>query len=51
MQDFAGSTVALPGRAAALAGALLLGPRIGKFGHDGRANAIPGHNTAFTTSA
>ena len=29
---------------AALAGALILGPRIGKFGTDGRANPIPGHN-------
>ncbi len=33
----------------ALAGALLLGPRIGKFGADGKPNAIPGHNMAFTT--
>jgi Amt family ammonium transporter len=50
MQDFAGSTVVhYQGALAALAGALLLGPRIGKFGHDGRANAIPGHNMAFTT--
>jgi Amt family ammonium transporter len=37
------------GALAGLAGALLLGPRIGKFGADGRANAIPGHNMAFTT--
>ena len=50
MQDFAGSTVVhYQGALAALAGALLLGPRIGKFGSDGRANAIPGHNMAFTT--
>jgi Amt family ammonium transporter len=28
---------------------LLLGPRIGKFGPDGKPNAIPGHNMAFTT--
>ena len=48
MQDFAGSTVVhYQGALAALAGALLLGPRIGKFGHDGRANAIPGHNMPF----
>ena len=41
---------ALPGRArAALAGALLLGPRIGKYGPDGKPNAIPGHNMAYTT--
>jgi len=39
MQDFAGSTVVhYQGALAALAGALLLGPRIGKFGHDGRAH-------------
>ena len=50
MQDFAGSTVFhYQGALAALAGALLLGPRIGKFGADGRANPIPGHNMAFTT--
>ncbi|MBD0338628.1 MAG: ammonium transporter [Thermoleophilia bacterium] len=48
MQDFAGSTVVhYQGALAGLAGALLLGPRIGKFGADGRANAIPGHNMAF----
>ena len=50
MQDFAGSTVVhYQGALAALAGALLLGPRIGKFAADGRPNAIPGHNMAFTT--
>ena len=50
MQDFAGSTVVhYQGALAALAGALLLGPRLGKFGADGKANAIPGHNMAFTT--
>ena len=38
MQDFAGSTVVhYQGALAALAGALLLGPRIGKFGQDGKA--------------
>ena len=48
MQDFAGSTVVhYQGALAALAGTLLLGPRIGKFGADGRANAIPGHNLPF----
>ncbi len=48
MQDFAGSTVVhYQGALAALAGALILGPRIGKFGHDGRANAIPGHNMPY----
>jgi ammonium transporter, Amt family len=48
MQDFAGSTVVhYQGALAALAGTLLLGPRIGKFGRDGRANAIPGHNMPY----
>jgi Amt family ammonium transporter len=50
MQDFAGSTVVhYQGALAGLAGAILLGPRIGKFGSDGRPNPIPGHNMAFTT--
>jgi ammonium transporter, Amt family len=50
MQDFAGSTVVhYQGALAGLAGALLLGPRIGKFGSDRKPNAIPGHNMAFTT--
>jgi Amt family ammonium transporter len=50
MQDFAGSTVVhYQGALAGLAGALLLGPRIGKLGKDGKSNAIPGHNMAFTT--
>ncbi len=50
MQDFAGSTVVhYQGALAGLAGALLLGPRIGKFDRDGNANAIPGHNMAYTT--
>src|SRR5205823_4627187 len=48
MQDFAGSTVVhYQGALAALAGAILLGPRIGKFGQDGRANPIPGHNMPY----
>src|SRR5438874_6707767 len=48
MQDFAGSTVVhYQGALAALAGALLLGPRIGKFGKDGRANPIPGHTMPY----
>jgi Amt family ammonium transporter len=49
MQDFAGSTVVhYQGALAGLAGAILLGPRIGKF-VDGKPNAIPGHNMAFVT--
>src|ERR1700693_3154456 len=48
MQDFAGSTVVhYQGALAALAGALILVPRIGKFGTDGRANPIPGHNLPY----
>ncbi len=43
--DFAGSTVVHSvGGWAALAGAAVLGPRIGKFNKDGSANALPGHN-------
>src|SRR4029453_1874271 len=50
MQDFAGSTVVhYQGARAALAGALLLGPRIGKFDEHGKPNAIPGHNMAYVT--
>jgi len=43
--DFAGSTVVhSTGAWAALAGALVLGPRIGKFAKDGTPRVIPGHN-------
>jgi Amt family ammonium transporter len=50
MQDFAGSTVVhYQGALAALAGAILLGPRIGKFDSEGKPNAIPGHNMAYVT--
>ena len=45
MQDFAGSTVVhLVGATGALAALLLLGPRIGKYGPDGKPRAIPGHS-------
>lgn len=43
--DFAGSTVVHSiGGWASLAGALVIGPRIGKYTADGKAKAIPGHN-------
>ena len=43
--DFAGSTVVHSvGGWAALAGAIVVGPRIGKFTRDGQPRAIPGHN-------
>jgi Amt family ammonium transporter len=45
MQDFAGSTVVhLIGATGALAALLLLGPRHGKYGPDGKPNVIPGHS-------
>ena len=45
MQDFAGSTVVhLIGATGALAALLLLGPRVGKYGPDGKPRAIPGHS-------
>jgi Amt family ammonium transporter len=44
-RDFAGSTVVHSvGGWAALAGVLVLGPRIGKYRKDGKVNPIPGHN-------
>ena len=43
--DFAGSGVVHAiGGFCGLAGAMVLGPRIGKFNRDGSGNAIPGHN-------
>jgi Amt family ammonium transporter len=46
--DFAGSTVVHSiGGWLALAGAIVVGPRIGKYTPDGKAKAIPGHNIAL----
>ncbi len=43
--DFAGSSVVhMVGGVTGLAGAMVLGPRIGKFNRDGSPNAIPGHH-------
>ncbi len=43
--DFAGSSVVhMVGGVAALAGAMVIGPRYGKYGKDGTVNTIPGHN-------
>ncbi len=48
--DFAGSTlVHSVGGWAALAGAILLGARAGKFGPDGRVNPMPGANLPLAT--
>jgi Amt family ammonium transporter len=49
MYDFAGSTVVHSvGGWAALAGVIMLGPRIGKY-DNGNIKAIPGHNLALAT--
>lgn len=48
--DFAGSGVVhLTGASAALAGVLLLGPRLGKYGKDGSIKGIPGANLPLAT--
>ena len=48
--DFAGSGIVhMAGAAAALAGVLLLGPRAGKYGKDGKVNAFPGANMPLAT--
>ena len=50
MLDFAGgSVVHSVGGWAALAGVMILGPRIGKYTEDGKIHPIPGHNLAMAT--
>ena len=50
MFDFAGSTVVHSiGGWAALAGVIVLGARIGKYGKDGKVNPIPAHNMSTAT--
>ena len=47
-QDFAGSIVVhAVGGFAGLAGAMLLGPRLGRYTADGRSVPLPGHNLTF----
>jgi Amt family ammonium transporter len=49
--DFAGSTVVhAVGGFAAMALAVILGPRLGKYGPDGRPNAFPAHNIVFVVT-
>lgn len=48
MLDFAGSTVVHSiGGWAGLAGIIVLGPRIGKYGPDGKVRPIPGHQMGY----
>jgi len=47
--DFAGSgAIHMAGGICAFVGSALVGPRIGKYGRDGKVNAIPGHNITIS---
>ena len=49
-QDFAGSAVVhAVGGFAGLAGAIILGPRLGRFNSEGKSVPMPGHNLTFAT--
>ena len=49
--DFAGSTVVhAVGGFAAMALAIILGPRLGKYGPDGKSRAFPAHNLVFVVT-
>ena len=49
-EDFAGSTlVHAVGGAGALVGAIILGPRLGKYAKDGTVQPIPGHSMPLAT--